>query len=205
MKQLDPPPKTRSLRLANLNVLVNTILYNTPAAFQIIESLSPNFSRLVFDKWFKSMNEPGGLPRVHDMKLSIMAMCGLLELEESNIPPSLKEGWTSIVPALLAVFKQLPDAITREFLAFGLMASANHFLLVERKKMQDELQEDDEEDLDPDEEALILDHGDEGSYFRETQSLRVSHPWAEDVYDEDTAIRDVMAREVCTVISCRGL
>jgi len=32
--------------------------------------------------------------------------------------------------------------------------------------MQDELQEDDDEDLDPDEEALILDHDDEGSYFR---------------------------------------
>jgi len=117
MKQLDPPPKTFSLRLANLNVLVNAILYNTPAAFQIIEGLSPNFSRLVFDKWFKSMNEPGGLPRVHDMKLSVMAMCGLLELEENAIPPSLKEGWTSIVPALLAVFKQLPDAVIRELLA----------------------------------------------------------------------------------------
>lgn len=119
MKQLDPPPKTRSLRLANLNVLVNAILYNTPAAFQIIEGLSPNFSRLVFDKWFKSMNEAGGLPRVHDMKLSVMAMCGLLELEENAIPPSLKEGWTSIIPALLAVFKQLPDAVIRELLAFA--------------------------------------------------------------------------------------
>jgi hypothetical protein len=115
MKQLDPAPKTRSLRLANLNVLVNAILYNTHAAFQIIEGLSPNFSRLVFDKWFESMNEPGGLPRVHDMKLSIMAMCGLLELEESSIPPALKEGWASIVPALMAVFKQLPDAVMGAF------------------------------------------------------------------------------------------
>jgi hypothetical protein len=111
MKQLDPPPKTRSLRLANLNVLVNAILYNASATFQIIEGLSPNFSRVVFDKWFKSMNEKDGLPRVHDMKLSLMAMCGLLELEESAIPPSLKEGWASIVPAVLAIFKKLPEAM----------------------------------------------------------------------------------------------
>jgi len=178
MKQLDPPPKTRSLRLANLNVLVNSILYNTPLAFQIIESLSPNFSRLLFDQWFKSMNEPGGLPRVHDMKLSIMALCGLLELEEGSIPPALKEGWASILPGLLAVFKQLPEAVNRTYDdRFWLFKVSSCQL--ERKKLQEELQEEDDEELDDEEEALILDHGDE-----------------EDVYDEDTAIRDVMAREV---------
>ncbi|KAG8804908.1 hypothetical protein FRC17_005833 [Serendipita sp. 399] len=144
MKQLDPHPKTRSLRLANLNVLINSILYNPTLTFQIIEGLSPNFSRLVFDMWFKSMNEPGGLPRVHDMKLSIMALCALLELDESGIPPSLKDGWASIVPALLAVFKQLPDAVAQ------------------RKKLQEELQEEADEDLEDDEEALLLDHDDEG-------------------------------------------
>jgi hypothetical protein len=114
MKQMDDPPKTRSLSLANLNVLVGAVLYNAPAAFQIIESLSPNASRVVFDKWFKSMNETGGLPRVHDMKLSIMAMCGLLELDETSIPPSLKDGWSSIIPALLTIFKQLPQAVSGE-------------------------------------------------------------------------------------------
>lgn len=71
--------------------------------------------------------------------------------------------------------------------------------------MQDELQEDDDENLDPDEEALILDHDDEGSYSHESSSLRVSHPWTEDVYDEDTAIRDVMAREVGTIALWRKL
>lgn len=44
--------------------------------------------------------------------------------------------------------------------------------------MQEELQEEDDEELDDEEEALILDHDDD-----------------QDVYDEDTAIRDVMARE----------
>jgi importin-7 len=129
MKQLDPPPKTRSLRLANLNVLVNAILYNTPLAFQIIESLSPNFSRLLFDQWFKSMNEPGGLPRVHDMKLSIMALCGLLELEEGSIPPALKEGWASILPGLLSVFKQLPDAVNRAYACSPLWAALTIFCM----------------------------------------------------------------------------
>lgn len=115
MKQLDPPAKTRSLRLANLNVLINAILYNAALSFQIIEGLGPNFSRLIFDAWFKSLSEEGGLPRVHDMKLSIMAMCSLLELEENAIPPSLKDGWSSILGGALKIFEQLPDAIIRKW------------------------------------------------------------------------------------------
>lgn len=55
------------------------------------------------------------ITRVHDMKLSIMALCGLLELEEGSIPPALKEGWASILPGLLSVFKQLPDAVNRAY------------------------------------------------------------------------------------------
>jgi hypothetical protein len=41
-------------------------------------------------------------------------MCGLLELDETSIPPSLKDGWSSIIPALLTIFKQLPQAVSGE-------------------------------------------------------------------------------------------
>jgi len=108
---LDPPPKTRSLRLSNLDVLINCILYNPPMAFHLIESSGVGHSRVLFDKWFKALSEQGGLPRVHDMKLSVMAMCALLELDEASIPETLKDGWTSIVGGALTVFKMLPDAV----------------------------------------------------------------------------------------------
>jgi len=111
LKFLDPPPKTRSLRLSNLDVLINCILYNPPMAFHLIESSGAGLSRVLFDKWFKALGEPGGLPRVHDMKLSVMAMCALLELDEASIPETLKDGWTSIVGGALTVFKMLPDAV----------------------------------------------------------------------------------------------
>lgn len=45
------------------------------------------------------------------MKLSVMAMCALLELDEASIPETLKEGWTSIVGGALTVFKMLPGAV----------------------------------------------------------------------------------------------
>ena len=80
-------------------------------AFHIIESSSAGLSRVLFDKWFKALGEPGGLPRVHDMKLSVMAMCALLELDEASIPETLKDGWVSIVGGALTVFKMLPNAV----------------------------------------------------------------------------------------------
>ena len=111
LKFLEQPPKTRSLRLATLDVLINCILYNPPMAFHIIESSGAGLSRVLFDKWFKALGEPGGLPRVHDMKLSVMAMCALLELDEASIPETLKDGWVSIVGGALTVFKMLPNAV----------------------------------------------------------------------------------------------
>lgn len=51
---------------------------------------------------------------MHDMKLSVMAMCALLELDEASIPETLKEGWTSIVGGALTVFKMLPNAVNGE-------------------------------------------------------------------------------------------
>ena len=80
-------------------------------AFHIIESSGAGLSRVLFDKWFKALGEPGGLPRVHDMKLSVMAMCALLELDEASIPETLKDGWVSIVGGALTVFKMLPNAV----------------------------------------------------------------------------------------------
>src|SRR5258708_7796888 len=86
-------------------------------AFHLIESSGAGLSRVLFDKWFKALSEPGGLPRVHDMKLSVMAMCALLELDEASIPETLQDGWTSIVGGALTVFKMLPGAVDGGYFA----------------------------------------------------------------------------------------
>ena len=152
LKLLDPPPKTRSLRLANLDVLINCILYNPPMAFHLIESSGAGLSRVLFDKWFKALSEPGGLPRVHDMKLSVMAMCALLELEEASIPETLKDGWVSIVGGALTVFKMLPDAVNGRRLSCQATVYSDNSRS-ERKKKQEQLVADDDLDL-PEEDEL---------------------------------------------------
>jgi hypothetical protein len=103
--------ETAALRLANLEVLINAVLYNPSAALLLMESSRPGMARVFFDKWFAAINAENLLPRVHDKKLSIMALCALLEMVPPTIPETLKDGWHGIVAGILKIFKDLPRAI----------------------------------------------------------------------------------------------
>lgn len=76
-----------------------------------METKQANSTRGFFDRWFAALKAEQGLPRVHDKKLSIMAMCALLEMDPSAIPGPLQEGWAGIVAATLHVFADLPRAV----------------------------------------------------------------------------------------------
>lgn len=103
--------ESAALKLALLNVLINAVLYNPSAALHIMENSKPGCARAFFDKWFAAINKDVLLPRVHDKKLSILALTSLLELNPSGIPESLREGWPGIVAGALKLFKDLPKAI----------------------------------------------------------------------------------------------
>lgn len=87
------------------------MLYNPAAALHIMEAISAGTSRQFFDKWFEAINADNRLPRVHDKKLTLMALCALLEMEPAAIPEPIKEGWPQIVAGALRVFKDLPRAV----------------------------------------------------------------------------------------------
>lgn len=106
---------TNALRLANLNVLVNAILYNPAATLHILEQAGPGTARKFFDKWFASINVEARLPRVHDKKLSVMALCALMEIDPANIPDSVQEGWPGIVSGALKLFQEYPKAVQGSF------------------------------------------------------------------------------------------
>jgi hypothetical protein len=76
-----------------------------------METVHPGSARTFFDKWFAAIKVEHKLPRVHDKKLSIVALCALLEMDPSNIPASLTEGWPGIVTGIVQTFKDLPKAI----------------------------------------------------------------------------------------------
>ena len=114
-KLLEPPPETRSLQLANIEVLINAILYNAAAALHIMESQDPTKLKLFFTQWFNLVKEDMDLPRVHDKKLSILAFCALLKLERERVPGELLDGWVGIVGGILQLLEEYPKAVESEF------------------------------------------------------------------------------------------
>ena len=66
-------------------------------------------ARQFFDTWFAAINDHNKMPRVHDKKLSLAALCALMELEPSQAP----DGLQGIVAAALRVFRGLPAALAR--------------------------------------------------------------------------------------------
>lgn len=152
--------ETASFRLANLEILVNAVLYNASAALHFMEAYKPGFSRTFFDRWFVAINSDNKLPRVHDKKLSILALCKLLEMEAGAIPEGLRDGWPGIVGGALNIFKALPQAVAK------------------RKVLEDQLVEgSDDEDED------------------ETRYLNLEGEEDEDVWDEDSAYLEILAKE----------
>ena len=70
------------------------------------------FAATFFTKWFEAINKGSqGLPRVHDKRLSIVALSALLGIRASEVPASLHSGWPAIVGAALTIFKELPAAL----------------------------------------------------------------------------------------------
>ncbi|KAF8651929.1 hypothetical protein AX16_004573 [Volvariella volvacea WC 439] len=139
--------ETAALRLANLEVLINAILYNPSASLQIMEQIGQGQSRAFFDQWFAAINHADSkLPRVHDKKLSILALCALLDMDASLVPPGLQAGWAGIVGGVIRVFKDLPAAIDA------------------RKRLEEALAEESDED---DDEALLNLQGDDEDVWDE--------------------------------------
>lgn len=87
------------------------MLYNPAAALHIMEATQAGAARAFFDRWFETIGEHAKMPRVHDKKLAIVALCALLEMPPDAVPEPVKAGWPGIVGGALKIFKDLPAAI----------------------------------------------------------------------------------------------
>ena len=65
----------------------------------------------VYKPGFVAINSENKLPRVHNKRLSTLALWKLLEMEAAAIPDGLRDGWPGIVVGALNIFKTLPQAI----------------------------------------------------------------------------------------------
>jgi importin-7 len=105
-----------ALKLASLNLLINFLLYNPVLALQIMEAQHVGLVRALLDEWFVALKSPNGkgLPRVHDKRLSIIALSTLMEMDPSRVPVGLKEGWPGLLGGALHVFETLDEAISSQ-------------------------------------------------------------------------------------------
>ncbi|KAJ7075775.1 armadillo-type protein [Mycena belliarum] len=183
--QLDKA-ETSGLRLANLEVLINAVLYNPAAALHIMENTRAGMSRVFFDTWFAVINDHTKMPRVHDKKLSILALCALLEMAPGAVPESLKDGWPGIVGGVLKIFKDLPAAIEARKALEDLDDDDDDDGLIDEKILN--MNEDDEDVWDEDSAYLEL-LANEGARLRE-KSEKAEEGEADDDDDDDDEITE---------------
>ncbi|KAG6330261.1 hypothetical protein ID866_8829 [Astraeus odoratus] len=167
-----------SFRLANIEVLVNAVYYNPAAALHLMENYKAGASRVFFDKWFAIIKVDTKLPTVHDKKLSILALCKLLEVDVSLVPEVLRDGWPGIVAGALDIFKSLPQAIAK------------------RKALEERIIEEDDDDDEEDSRYLNLegeedeDVWDEDSAYIEMLAAEAKNPAAAQRDDDESDISE---------------
>jgi importin-7 len=97
--------KVKSYRIHLLEVVINAIYYNPILADRILEA--KGWTNRFFSAWFSNIEY---MTRVHDKKLSIMAICSLMTLKADQIPTSVQLGWPRLMQGIVKLFQTLPAA-----------------------------------------------------------------------------------------------
>lgn len=99
-------PKIKSYRIHVMEVIINAIYYNPRLALHVLEA--NGWTNKFFSNWFSSIDI---FSRVHDKKLSIVAISALLTLRSDEIPNSVQQGWPRLLQGIAKLFQTLPIAM----------------------------------------------------------------------------------------------
>lgn len=116
--------KVKSYRIHLMEMVVNAIYYNPILALRVMES--NGWTNKFFSSWFSNIES---FSRVHDKKLSIVAISSLLTLRAEDIPSSVQQGWPRLLQGIVRLFQTLPAAVKREFTS---VRSSLRLLMVNR-------------------------------------------------------------------------
>lgn len=100
--------KVKSYRVHLLEMVINAIYYNPVLALRQLEA--QGWTNKFFSSWFSNID---GFSRVHDKKLSIVAISSLLRLRAEEIPTSVQQGWPRLLQGVVRLFQTLPAAQKR--------------------------------------------------------------------------------------------
>jgi hypothetical protein len=98
-------PKVKSYRIHLMEMVINAIYYNPILALRVLEA--NGWTNKFFSSWFSNIEN---FSRVHDKKLSIVAITALMTLGAEDIPSSVQQGWPRLLQGIVQLFKTLPAA-----------------------------------------------------------------------------------------------
>lgn len=170
----------KQLRVMCMNMVISAMYYNPELTIHTIESVplgageEPLISRFMA-LWFSQIEDFTGL---HSRKLSIYALCQLVQQSYARMPPHLQQVWPHTLPVLLNLFSKLPRA-------YELQAEAD-LLDSDEEDLDDEYGE---EDYDSD--GGLPDELDAGGATEADDLFDKLRDAAVDEDDEDTEELDV--------------
>ena len=98
--------KVKSYRIHLLEMIINALYYNPIIALRTLEA--NGWTNKFFSSWFSNIES---FTRVHDKKLSIVAISSLLAIRAEEIPISVQQGWPRLLQGQVRLFVTLPAAI----------------------------------------------------------------------------------------------
>ncbi len=108
-KLMDLEHKVKSYRVYLMELIINATYYNPTLAVHLLES--NGWTNKFFSLWFANIES---FTRVHDKKLSIVAIVALLTLRVDQVPPSVLPGWPRLLQGIVRLFQTLPAAVKRQ-------------------------------------------------------------------------------------------
>ena len=98
--------KVKSYRIHLMEMVINAIYYNPVITLHVLES--KGWTNKFFSSWFSNIES---FTRVHDKKLSIVAISSLLTLNANEVPASVQQGWPRLLQGVVRLFQTLPAAL----------------------------------------------------------------------------------------------
>ncbi|KAF9361062.1 hypothetical protein BGX26_006150 [Mortierella sp. AD094] len=97
--------QTVEFRVQAIEVVMNALYYNPSVTLRLLEE--NGWTQLFLTVWFTNLDK---FSRVHDKKLSIVALCSILSVPAEQLPPALQSGWPQVLNGILSNFEGLPVA-----------------------------------------------------------------------------------------------
>ena len=98
--------KLKSYRVHLMEMVINALYYNPRLSVHVLEA--NGWTNKFFSMWFSHIDS---FTRVHDKKLSIGAITGLLTFGADEVPTSVRQGWPRLLQGIVRLFQTLPAAM----------------------------------------------------------------------------------------------